>query len=175
MRALAVRLAAVQAASGLLGGAYLPFFSPFLAGRGLTPANIGLLLASATFLRIMIAPLAGLVADARGDRRTVMLVFTALAVGGFSLLTFVAEPTAVFACGIAALVVWSSTSPILESVTLRAAERSGTPYGRVRVWLSIAFVAGNVLSGLAAARFGFGIIALWLAAAAALQLAAVIG
>jgi PPP family 3-phenylpropionic acid transporter len=175
MRILAFRLAAVQAASGLLGGAYLPFFSPFLAARGLSASNIGLLLASATFLRIVIAPLAGLIADARGDRRLVMLVFAVFAFAGFAALTGVHEPQAIFLTAVITLVLSGSTSPILESVTLRAAERSGTPYGRVRVWLSIAFVAGNILSGLAAARYGFGVIALWLATAAGLQLAAVIG
>ena len=175
MRVLAIRLAAVQAASGLLGGAYLPFFSPFLAARGLSASNIGLLLASATFLRIVIAPLAGIVADARGDRRLVMLGFTAFAFAGFAALMGVHEPQALFITAVIALVLSGSTSPILESVTLRAAERAGTAYGRVRVWLSIAFVAGNILSGLAAARFGFDVIAFWLAASAGLQLAAIVG
>ena len=174
MRAVAIRLAAVQVAAGLLGGAYLPFFSPLLASRGLTPANIGLLLASATFLRIMIAPLAGIAADARGDRRLVMLVFTALAFAGFTALIAVRQPQAIFVTAVVTLVLSGSTSPILESVTLRAAERSGVAYGQVRVWLSIAFVAGNIFSGLAAAHFGFGVIALWMAASAGLQLAGVI-
>lgn len=172
MRVLATRLAAIQAASGLLGGAYLPFFSPFLASRGLSAATIGLLLASSTFLRIMIAPIAGIVADARGDRRSVMLAFLAPAFAAFAILAFVHDATAVVAAAIAALVLWAATSPLLESATLRAAEQSGTPYGRMRVWLSIAFVAGNVCSGLAAAQFGLGVIGLWLTIAAGGQLAA---
>ncbi|HXJ01948.1 MAG TPA: MFS transporter [Micropepsaceae bacterium] len=174
MRAVSVRLSATQAAYGLLSGAYLPFFSASLAARGLSAATIGLLLALATLLRIAIAPLAGLVADARDDRRSVMLVFTLLSVAGFIALALVKEPDAIFLSATAAIVLWTATSPILESVTLRAAEREGLSYGQVRVWLSIAFVAGNILSGFAAARFGFSIIAPWLAVSAALQLAAIL-
>lgn len=61
----------------------------------------------------------------------------------------------------------------MESATLRAAESAGIPYGRVRVWLSVAFVAGNVLSGFAIATFGFGVVAPWFAVCAFLQLAAI--
>jgi len=137
-------------------------------------ATIGLLLALATLLRIAIAPLAGLVADARDDRRSVMLVFTLFSVIGFVVLALVDDRNAIFFSATAAIVLWSSTSPILESVTLRTAEREGLSYGQVRVWLSIAFVAGNILSGFASALYGFGIIAPWLAISAALQLTAIL-
>jgi PPP family 3-phenylpropionic acid transporter len=174
MRAVTIRLSAIQGAYGLLGGAYLPFFSASLAARGMPAATIGLLLALATLLRIAIAPFAGLVADARDDRRSVMLVFTLLSVGGFVVLALVQDGAAIFWSATAAIVLWGATSPILESATLRAAEREGLSYGQVRVWLSIAFVGGNIVSGFAAARFGLGIIAPWLALSAVLQLLAIL-
>jgi MFS transporter, PPP family, 3-phenylpropionic acid transporter len=174
MRAVTFRLSAIQAANGLLGGAYLPFFSASLSARGMPAPTIGLLLALATLLRIAIAPLTGLVADARDDRRSVMLLFTFFSVIGFIALALVRDSAAIFWSATAALVLWGATSPILESVTLRAAEHEGLSYGQVRVWLSIAFVAGNIVSGFAAARFGLGIVAPWLAISAALQLIAVL-
>ncbi len=125
MRAVTFRLSAIQAANGLLGGAYLPFFSVSLAARGMPAATIGLLLALATLLRIAIAPLAGLVADARDDRWSVMLVFTFFSVIGFVALAFVQNGAAIFWSATGAIVLWSATSPILESVTLRAAEHEG--------------------------------------------------
>src|SRR5438309_4953313 len=148
------RLSAVQAAYGILGGAYLPFFSASLASRGLSAATIGLLLALATFLRILISPLAGLVADARDDRRLVMLVFTAGAVIAFVALVFVQDTDDIFLAAVLGLVLWTSTSPLLESATLKAAERSGLSYGAVRVWLSIAFVTRNVACGLFVSQLG---------------------
>ena len=167
---IVTRLSAVQAAYGILGGAYLPFFSASLASRGLSAATIGLLLALATFLRILISPLAGLIADARDDRRTVMLVFTACAFIAFFALAFVQDTDDIFLAAVLGVVLWSSTSPILESATLKAAERSGLSYGAVRVWLSIAFVASNVACGLLVSQLGFSVVAPWLAVACGLQL-----
>src|SRR5947208_12287775 len=99
------RLSAVQAAYGILGGAYLPFFSASLASRGLSAATIGLLLALATFLRILISPLAGLVADAKDDRRLVMLVFTACAFVAFVALVFVQDTDDIFLAAMLGLVL----------------------------------------------------------------------
>jgi MFS transporter, PPP family, 3-phenylpropionic acid transporter len=174
MRAVTFRLSAIQAAYGLLSGAYLPFFSASLAARGIPAATIGLLLALSTVLRILVAPMAGLVADAQGDRRSVMLVFTLLSAIGFIALGLVQNGAAIFWCAMGAIVLWTATSPLLESVTLREAESGGLSYGQVRVWLSFAFVAGNIGSGFAATRFGLGIVAPWLAVAAVLQLVAVL-
>ena len=174
MRAVTIRLSAIQAAYGLLSGAYLPFFSAHLAARGMPASTIGLLLSLATLLRIAIAPVAGLIADARDDRRSVMLVFTLLSALGFAVLALTQDGALIFWSAAWALVLWGATTPILESATLRTAEREGLSYGQVRVWLSIAFVAGNILSGFAAARFGLAIIAPWLAISAALQLAAIL-
>ncbi len=167
---IVTRLSAVQAAYGVLGGAYLPFFSASLASRGLSASTIGFLLALATFLRILISPLAGLVADARDDRRLVMLVFTLAALIAFVALVFVQDTDDIFLAAVFGIVLWSSTSPILESATLRAAEHSGLSYGAVRVWLSIAFVGGNVVCGVLVNQFGFSVVAPWLAVSCGLQL-----
>jgi PPP family 3-phenylpropionic acid transporter len=167
---IVTRLSAVQAAYGILSGAYLPFFSASLASRGLSASTIGFLLALATFLRILISPLAGLLADARDDRRLVMLVFTLAAFIAFIMLVFVRDTDDIFRTAVLGIVLWSSTSPILESATLKAAERSGASYGAVRVWLSIAFVASNVVCGLLVSQLGFSIVAPWLAVSCGFQL-----
>jgi PPP family 3-phenylpropionic acid transporter len=167
---IVTRLSAVQAAYGILGGAYLPFFAASIASRGLSAATIGFLLALATFLRILISPLAGLIADTRDDHRLVMLVFTLAAFIAFIVLIFVQDTDDIFLTAVLGIVLWSSTSPILESATLKTAERSGASYGAVRVWLSIAFVASNVVCGLMVSQFGFFIVAPWLAVSCGLQL-----
>ena len=102
---IVTRLSAVQAAYGVLGGAYLPFFSASLASRGLSASTIGFLLALATFLRILISPLAGLVADARDDRRLVMLVFTLAALIAFIALVFVQDTDDIFLAAVFGIVL----------------------------------------------------------------------
>jgi len=99
-----------------------------------------------------------------------ILVFTLAALIAFVVLIFVQDTDDIFLTAVFGIVLWSSTSPILESATLRAAERSGLSYGAVRVWLSIAFVASNVVCGLLVSQLGFSIVAPWLAVACGFQL-----
>ena len=174
MRAVTLRFSAIQATYGIMGGVYLPFFSASLASRGISVGTIGLSFAIATLLRILVSPVAGLIADARDDRRLVLSIFSLGSFAGFLLLALVDDSAAIVLSSVVAIVLWTSSAPILESATLKAAERSGTPYGAVRVWLSIAFVAGNVISGLAVSRFGFAIVAPWLAVSAGLQLCTIL-
>ena len=173
MRAAAIPVSATQAAFGLLGGAYLPFFVPSLENRGMDAATIGVMLALATALRIVVAPGAGLVADAKNDRRLVMLLFTGLGLVAFVAFALVNSVAAIFITAILANLLWNSPAPIVESSTLLLAERSGTTYGAIRVWASIAFVAGNVLSGFAVSAFGTRIIAPWFVVSAALGVIAI--
>ena len=77
MNGVAVRLSFAQAASGVIGGAATPFFGAWLAWRGMSPAEIGAIVSAGTLLRVLIVPVSGMVADARNDRRAMMLLFSA--------------------------------------------------------------------------------------------------
>jgi PPP family 3-phenylpropionic acid transporter len=134
---------------------------------------MGLLFAAANLIRIPLAPAAGLIADAHNDRRFMMLALSALSLAAFILFALAKDPTAIGLWMMAATVLWSSGSPILEGATLRLTDRFGLPYGRVRVWGSAAFMAGSVVAGLVSARYGFGIVAPWMVVCCALQLGAV--
>ncbi len=68
MRGIAFRLSVAQGTSGLFSGAYTPFFGAWLAWKGLGPVEIGILLSSAMLLRVVVAPVTGMIADARNDR-----------------------------------------------------------------------------------------------------------
>jgi len=151
-----------------MGGAYLPFFGAWLEWRGLGPEEIGALLASTAFLRVAVSPLAGLVADARNDRRSVMLMLSLLAFLGILLLNGAEGAVLIAACAVPALLAWSAIGPLLESATVRLAERHGFDYGRVRLWGSVTFVLGNIVSGVAVSLFGLVVIAPWLASAVGL-------
>ncbi len=166
-------LSAANAAFGFLNGAYLPFFMPSLQARGLSAATIGMMFAVSTALRIIVAPAAGLVADARNERRLVMLLFSGVAFAGFAALTMVQSPYAILLLAPMATLLWTACAPILDSSALLLASRSGVEYGSIRVWASIGFVAANVISGFAVAYFGLGVIAPWLAISSGLGVAAI--
>jgi len=165
---LSTRLSFSQAASGSVSGVFTPFFGAFLAYRGLSADQIGLLLSLALILRAFSGPLSGIVADARNDRRAVMLALYWVALTGFSALCLVGSPLLIFLFAVPAYLAYGSATPLLESVSVRLAERYGFDYGRVRIWASTTFVAMNVTGGIFAKFFGLGVIAPLLAMGAAM-------
>lgn len=164
---IATRLSLSQAASGSISGVFLPFFGASLAWRGMSADQIGLLLSLALILRAFAGPLSGIFADARNDRRAVMLVLYWIMVAGFGSLCLVGSPLLIFLVAVPAYVAYGAASPLLESVSVRLAERYGFDYGRVRIWASTAFVTMNVTGGILVKFLGLGVVAPLLACGAA--------
>ena len=168
MKAIATRLGISQASSGMITGVFLPFFGAYLAWRGLSAGQIGLLLSSALLLRAVTGPASGIIADAHNDRRSVMLVLYWIVFVGFGTLSFTDSSILIFLAAIPAYVAYGAATPLLESVCVRLSERYSFDYGRVRIWASAAFVMMNVVSGLCARWLGLVVVAPMLAAGAAL-------
>ena len=173
MRGIALRLSLAQGAVGLFGGAYTPFFGAWLAWKGLSPVAIGVLLASAMLLRVVVAPLTGMIADARNDRRSMMLVLCAIIFAGYATLIFATAQSTIFIASILASVASGAMSPLLESASVRLADRHKFDYGHVRLWASSLFVVANVVSGFAKRLFGFGMLAPWLTVSVLLNFIAI--
>ncbi len=173
MEKIAFRLACAQAAAGLIGGIYTPFFGAWLGFRGLNPSQIGVLLAFGMLLRVVVAPVSGLIADARNDRRGAMLALYSVTFLGYGALIFVHAPIWIFFAAVAANIAAGAVTPLLESVSVRLSEVFKFDYGHVRLWASATFVLGNIASGLAVSRWGLGIVAPWLTLTLALNLAAI--
>ncbi|MEI9990553.1 MAG: MFS transporter [Rhizomicrobium sp.] len=164
----ALRLSAAYAATGLSGGVYIPFFGAWLAYKGLSAAEIGTLLSAGMLLRVIVPPLTGMIADARDDRRGVMIWLFGLQFAGYLALNWAVGPLEIFVVAVTANVASNAATPLQESVSMRLAERFGFDYGRVRMWNSMVYAASNVVSGLAIARFGMIVLAPWLAVSLAL-------
>ena len=162
MQNVTFRLALAQAASGLIGGVYTPFFGAWLAWRGLSPTEIGTLLAAGMLLRVVVVPLSALIADARNDRRGGMLFLYLVMLCGYGALNWVHGTTWIFLAAVCANIAGGAVSPLLESVSMRLSEVFKFDYGHVRVWASTLFVVGNIASGFAVSRFGLIAFAPWL-------------
>src|SRR5512146_1182652 len=93
---ISLRLSAAWGAWGLSGGIYTPFFGAWLAYKGMSPTGIGTLLSAGMLLRVLVPPITGVIADARNDRRAVMLVLIGLQFRGFLALNFVLTPFQIF-------------------------------------------------------------------------------
>lgn len=170
--AIVTRLSGAWAAWGLSGGIYTPFFGAWLAWKGESPEQIGLLLSAGMLLRVIVPPITGIIADARNDRRSVMIVLIGLTFLGYLALNWAMTPLQIFVCAVLANVTGSAASPLFDSVSTRLAERFGFDYGHVKRWNSITFAVVNLLSGLAVERWGLVVLAPWLTVSLALTLAA---
>ncbi|MBX9635231.1 MAG: MFS transporter, partial [Magnetospirillum sp.] len=143
----AIRLAAYYTALFAAVGIYLPFWPLWLKDRGLTPGDIGLILAATYLVKIIVNPLIGHLVDRRGDRRRPMLLMaagTALAWSGFALVDGF---WGILLVTMLSLGLWSGIMPVGESLTLMITQRHHLDYGRVRLWGSAAFIGSAILIG----------------------------
>lgn len=149
----AVRLSFFFFALFFLLGTYMPFFPVWLATRGFSASEIGILLALPMVMRIVSTPFISAFADRMTEPRSALLLFAVTAAvcfagvglsGDFLPIAVMLALTAVF---------WMSLTPLSDALALAIARRDGRDYGRMRLWGSIAFILANLGSGWLVARF----------------------
>lgn len=143
----AFRLAAYYSALFMAVGVHLPFWPLWLKHHGLTPAQIGLILAATYLVKSVVNPLVGHIVDRRGDRRRPMLVLAggaALAWCGFGVVDGFWP---ILLLTVVALGLWSGIMPVGEALSMMTTQRFGIDYGRVRLWGSAAFILTATLCG----------------------------
>ncbi len=166
-QALSTRYALYYGAVFLGVGCYLPFWPLWLEGRGLGAGEIGLLLALVAWVKVIAGPALAHLADrASWGKGAIVLL------AGISLLAFAAFlPARGFAWILAVQVLVAACFPLLvplgESQTMVAVYRHALDYGRIRLWGSLAFIAGSLIAGRLVGAFSAEWV-LWLILAALL-------
>ncbi|TNC15757.1 MFS transporter [Methylobacterium terricola] len=139
---------------GLQGALYAaygleaPFLPSFLAERGLGSAEIGLVLAAGTLVRLVAGPAAGHLADRRGAPRAVL----GLAAAASGVIAFAYLPghglIPLLAVSLVHAAVTAPLAPLADALALAAAARERVfAYGWVRGAGSAAFVLGTLIAG----------------------------
>ena len=146
---IGVRLSVFYAAFFAVIGIHLPFWPVWLASRGVTPGEIGVLVAVGISVKVVGNPLIAHIADRRGDRRRVIIVLAAAAVATFSLFHGAEGFWPILAISVPFFLVWSAIMPLGENLVLLSARQHGLDYGRIRLWGSLAFIATSVAVGRA--------------------------
>ena len=151
---MSARLASFYAALFLVIGIQLPFFPVWLAGRGMSPSEIGVLLACTSGVRIVAGPALGPFADRIGRRRTIVVGLALCALAGYALYVPAHGFWPLLAVTLISAFFFSAIMPMTESLTLLSARLHGLDYGRIRLWGSLAFIVaamggGRALSGAA--------------------------
>ena len=159
--AVAIRLALFYAAVFLFVGVALPFWPVWLTAKGLSATEIGLTITAGAWVRIAAPALAAHVADRRGRRRGVLILLAGASLAAHLLFLIAEGFAALLAVSILAAIVFTPIIPMGENTTLLASRERRFDYGRVRLWGSIAFIAGAILGGRAVGGAGADAI-LWL-------------
>ena len=126
-------------------GAFVPFWSLYLAELDFAPAAIGELMAILMATKIIAPNLWGWIADHTGQRMRVIRIATFLA--------FVIFIGVVFARGYWALAIlmaafsffWHATLPQLEATTMGHLREDSHRYALIRLWGSIGFIVSVTL------------------------------
>jgi PPP family 3-phenylpropionic acid transporter len=130
-------------------GAFAPFFSVYLDFVGLSPVEIGAVMALPQVARIVAPHLWGWLADASGSRMRVVRVTTLAAVvcwlGMFAGSGFLWICTIVLAL----CFFFSAALPLMEAATLTHIGEQMGRYGNIRLWGSLGYIAAVVAVGYA--------------------------
>jgi len=150
----ALRTALLFCAPLIVNGFAMPYFPVWLSTLSLNDFEIGIILAVPLFVRVITAPLVGLLADRLGERAKV-LVWSAM----LSLLTALAlflSHSFWFVLIVYALqgAVYSPYVPIVEAIALTGVRRWQFDYGQMRLWGSVAFIGATMLGGMMIGAFG---------------------
>ena len=130
-------------------GAFAPFFSIYLASAGLTPVEIGAVMALPQVTRIIAPHLWGWLADAGGDRMRVVRITTLVA--ALCWLGMFAGSGFLWICAIVfgMCFFFSAALPLMEAATLTHIGEQLGRYGNIRLWGSLGYIAAVVAVGYA--------------------------
>ncbi|OAP37577.1 MFS transporter [Sinorhizobium americanum] len=146
-RYFALRIALLFCAPLIVNGFAMPYFPVWLSSLSMSDFEIGVVLAVPMFIRVITAPLAGVLADRLGER-TIVLIWSGCFSLGLAFVLFFAKDfwpvLVIYALQSAA---YSPYLPIVEAIALSGVRRWGFDYAQMRVWGSIAFIGATMLGG----------------------------
>jgi len=148
-------------------GAFAPFFSVYLDAAGLSPLEIGVVMALPPVTRIVAPHLWGWLADTGG--RHVRLVRAAVLAGTVCWLGLFASTAFLWICAVvlAAGFFLSAALPLVEATTLTHLGAETGRYGAIRLWGSIGYIVAVLGVGYALDCFPVRAL-LWIVAASLL-------
>jgi PPP family 3-phenylpropionic acid transporter len=128
-------------------GLFLPFFPLLLSNRALSVSEIATALALATFARILAAPILTSLSDKTGRRRLSIFLYSLAGVVFLALFALTDSYIATLIAVAGLMIFWAPIIPLADAYALDVVRKSGGQYGRMRLWGSVAFIAGNLAGG----------------------------
>ena len=128
-------------------GMQLPFLPLWLHAKGLTVAEIALVIAGMTASRFVAIPLAAYFADRHRNRRALIILFSFASSFGYLLLALSNGFAQILPSAIFASMCISPIFTLAESFSVDGSAHHGLDYGRLRLWASLSFLSGNLGAG----------------------------
>jgi PPP family 3-phenylpropionic acid transporter len=130
-------------------GAFAPFFGIYLTSLGMSPAEIGVVMASPQIARIFAPHLWGWLADAGAHRMRVVRATTLAAAACW--LGMYASGGFLWICAVvlALCFFFSAALPLMEAATLTHIGEHTGRYGNIRLWGSVGYIVAVVAVGYA--------------------------
>lgn len=122
------------------------YFPPYLASRGLTPAEIAWVLALPQLARVAAPAAWGAIADRSGAQRAIVIAACVANVACYALLPAMNSFAAIAWLVAVTSLLSTAALPLVEAITLNALAGQAGRYGPIRLWGSIGFMAA-VLGG----------------------------
>ena len=128
-------------------GVFSPYASLYFADKGMTAAQIGVLMSLMQVMRIFGPNLWGWVADRHQQRVTVLRITAVAAVAAFIGMFFGQTFVQFFLVMVAINLFTSAQGPLSEALMLSEMRGDLTHYGRLRLWGSVGFIVTVTFAG----------------------------
>jgi PPP family 3-phenylpropionic acid transporter len=143
----ALKMGLFYAAYFFFGGVQLPFFPLWLEARGFDARSIGMIIAVPTLVRIVVTPIVTHAADRHRALKATLSLGSVVGLIGMTAAGLVQHPIAILAAFTLAMAALSPMLSLSDAYALSGLGARGRNYGPVRLWGSVAFIAGNVGAG----------------------------
>ncbi len=158
MRSPAIRLALFTLPAFAALGVYLPYWANWLDGRGMSAAQIGVLMSALSWSRAIAGPLIAHFADASGRRRPWIIATAIASAASFALFAWAGSFHLLFAISLAFGAAQACSVPLTENLMLLLEGEGRLRYGPLRAWGSFAFLVGALGAGWWMDTAGAGIV-----------------
>ncbi|WP_365751050.1 MFS transporter [Phenylobacterium sp.] len=157
-----VRLGLFYGAIFIGGGAATPYIPVWFDHRGLSGAEIGLILSAPLLARTVTAPLLAMWADSFSLRRTPLILMGLALAAGYALMAAPLGFAWWFGLWFIASTMYATLGPLTDVVVLARSQKDGFNYGWPRGIGSVAFIVANIGMGLILARGSPELVLVWI-------------
>ena len=128
-------------------GIYMPYWPLWLNDNGLTPVEIGWVLAGAFWIKVVVQPAVAHFSDTTGKTKILTAVLMGMSAIGFAILSDLQSFWPIFLITVITAACYQPVLPIMESVILNFAKIGNLRYGHIRLWGSVTFIIATLGGG----------------------------